>query len=83
MATRFRSASAWQGHQRARRARSPRMRIISDHDDFVEGCLEPATAGKLIRLKRTVRRLHNQRPVLKLGFNGRDHHSYSSSCLRF
>ena len=29
------------------------------------------------RLKRTVRRLHNQRPVLKPGFSGRHNHSES------
>jgi hypothetical protein len=40
--------------------------------------LKPATAGKLI-----VCRLHNQRPALKSGFNGRNHHFYSSSVLRF
>jgi hypothetical protein len=34
--------------------------------------------GKLI-----VRRLLNQRPALKPGFNGRKHHFYSSSVLRF
>jgi hypothetical protein len=28
-------------------------------------------------------RLHNQRPALKPGFNGRNNHFYSSSFLRF
>src|SRR5947208_5173277 len=34
--------------------------IIPDHDDFVEECLE----WDFFRLKRTVRRLHDQRPAL-------------------
>src|SRR5207247_8050193 len=34
--------------------------IIPNHDDFVEECLE----RDFFRLKRTVRRLHDQRPAL-------------------
>src|SRR5262249_24675108 len=34
--------------------------IIPNHDDFVEECLE----RDFLRLKRTLRRLHNQRPAL-------------------
>ena len=52
--------------------------IIPDHDDLVEECFEPATAGKLI-----VCRLHNQHLALKHGFNGRNSHFYSSSFRRF
>ncbi len=53
--------------------------IIPNHDDFVEERLE----RDFFRLKRTVRRLHNERPALKRGFNGRNNRFYSSSCLRF
>jgi len=55
------------------------VQIIPNHDDFVEERLE----RDFFRLKRTVRRLHNQRPALKPGFNGRNNHFYSSSALRF
>jgi hypothetical protein len=34
--------------------------IIPNHDDFVEGCFQ----RDFFRLKRTFRRLHNQRPAL-------------------
>jgi hypothetical protein len=53
--------------------------IIPNHDDFVEECFE----RDFFRLKRTFRRLHDQRPVLKPGFNGWNNHVYSSSFLRF
>ena len=55
------------------------VQIIPNHDDFVEERLE----RDFFRLKRTVRRLHNQRPALKPGFSGRNNHVYSSSFLRF
>ena len=55
------------------------VQIIPNHDDFVEERLEL----DFLRSKRTVRRLHNQRPALKPGFSGRNNHFYPSSCLRF
>src|SRR5215467_3399853 len=55
------------------------VQIIPNHDDFVEERLE----RDFFRLKRTVRRLHNQRPTLPSSFNGRNNYSYSSSSLRF
>ena len=35
------------------------------------------------QISETLRGLHNQRPVLKRGFNGRNNHFYSSSFFRF
>jgi len=55
------------------------VQIIPNHDDFVEERLE----RDFFRLKRTVRRLHNERPAVKPAFNGRNNRFYSSSCLRF
>jgi hypothetical protein len=68
--------------------------IIPNHDDFVEECLEAATVATATRrvnsLRKSqrfrdlpVRRLHNQRPALKPGFNGRNNDFYSSSFLGF
>ena len=75
------------GQSRAVRARNDftyldeiqSVQIIPNHDDFMEERLE----RDFLRLKRTVRRLHNERPALKPGFNGRNNRFYSSSCLRF
>src|ERR1700745_1112843 len=52
-------ASAKAGRSRSPSARA--LKIIPNHDDFVEECLE----RNFFRLKRSVRRLHNQRPTVK------------------
>src|SRR5215469_2573897 len=50
------------------------VQIIPNHDDLVEERHE----RDFFRLKRTVRGLHNERPALKPGFNGRNNRFYSS-----
>jgi hypothetical protein len=38
---------------------------------------------EIISASRRCRKLANQNPALKAGFNGRNNQIYSSSCLRF